>query len=382
MKDSTLNRKNNCFDFLRLFAAFSVVIGHAVAHLNLSFLWVHPGAGYWFHDGVPLFFILSGFLVYRSCERCVHTNRPLFQYFINRYLRIAPGLYFYLVITFILLFLVGKLHFKDLSNAGLLLWALSTIAFIPVYYPEILRDYGIGIMNGSLWTIPAEFSFYLVIPLIVLFEKRFKVKAMMVLIMLASLVGMLITWGVSQGAETLFVKLFDISFVPNLTSFLLGVFWSKFWDRAPKHLALGLISLFAYLVLRQDILFNHEVFGPFWYIFWATPLSYFIIWFGYNAPAFLGKMITKIGDLSYGVYIWHMVVINTFIFLRIPETTGTNTIPLVILVTFLMAFISWWFIEKQALKLKPFSSKSGNDYNRIHVNKNSNQVTVITEMHS
>ena len=63
------NRNENAFDFLRLLAALTVVINHSVLHLGSTFLWHSQNDHFWFYEGVPMFFILSGLLVYRSCER-------------------------------------------------------------------------------------------------------------------------------------------------------------------------------------------------------------------------------------------------------------------------------------------------------------------------
>ena len=33
-------------------------------------------------------------------------------------------------------------------------------------HPDFLRGYGVGVLNGSLWTIPVELQFYALVPLI------------------------------------------------------------------------------------------------------------------------------------------------------------------------------------------------------------------------
>src|SRR6516165_2965852 len=88
-------RNANCFDFLRLFAAVSVLVSHSAEHLKISFLWFRSRDQTWFYDGVPLFFILSGYLVFRSFEKCHERRLPVWHFFLNRYLRIAPAIYAY-----------------------------------------------------------------------------------------------------------------------------------------------------------------------------------------------------------------------------------------------------------------------------------------------
>ena len=71
----------------------------------------------------------------------------------------------------------------------------------------------------------------------------------------------------------------------------------------------------------------------------------------------------KFGDLSYGIYIWHMIVVNFFIYYNIPEyldgkVTDSLVIVFILLVSFLLALLSWNLVEKRALKYKQHSSRN------------------------
>src|SRR5947208_2952799 len=96
---TNVNRQNN-FDLIRLFAALQVVLLHATYHLEISnSLWddflkcVRP------FPGVPIFFTISGFLIFASYD----SNQSIKKYLKNRYLRIYPLLYVITIITTILL---------------------------------------------------------------------------------------------------------------------------------------------------------------------------------------------------------------------------------------------------------------------------------------
>jgi peptidoglycan/LPS O-acetylase OafA/YrhL len=90
------------------------------------------------------------------------------------------------------------------------------------------------------------------------------------------------------------------------------------------------------------------------------PLSYAVVWFGYHAPRQINS-ITRIGDLSYGVYVWNMFVINTFISFYdkyiIFNGLSTAVHLLVLSASLGLALCSWWLIERPALKMKPFSTR-------------------------
>jgi peptidoglycan/LPS O-acetylase OafA/YrhL len=109
-----MEKRENCFDLLRLFAAFAVLIGHSVEHIKIPFLWHGFHSRYWFYDGVPLFYILSGYLVYRSCEKCNEDCQSITAFYKNRLLRVVPAVYFYFIIVVIYLLAIGYLNFYNL----------------------------------------------------------------------------------------------------------------------------------------------------------------------------------------------------------------------------------------------------------------------------
>src|SRR5262249_23505712 len=99
--------------------------------------------------------------------------------------------------------------------------------------------------------------------------------------------------------------------------------------------------------------------NPLYCVAWAVPLSYLVLWIGHCGPLVFSRIPQRIGDLSYGVYIWHMVVINTVLFFHLPDRM--NWLPagvqmLVFASTFAAAALSWQLIERPALRLKPYSS--------------------------
>src|SRR5579863_8989371 len=85
----------NNFDLLRILAATQVLYFHSLAYLKVPTpTWAIPFENL---PGVPIFFVISGYLVSASYER----SGDLITYFRNRALRIYPGLWCCLLITLI-----------------------------------------------------------------------------------------------------------------------------------------------------------------------------------------------------------------------------------------------------------------------------------------
>ena len=150
-------RGPNTFDFLRFLAATVVVVAHASALLGDSIL-SGPAS---IVDGVAMFFIISGFVVYRSAERALEKSGEWKEFFRNRFLRVAPALYVYTVLVAILLIVTGAVSLSAMFSKGVAIWMIGSFLFVPTYDPSAFTSFRTGQLNSALYTIPAEVSFYL-----------------------------------------------------------------------------------------------------------------------------------------------------------------------------------------------------------------------------
>ena len=109
--------------------------------------------------GVSIFFVLSGFLLALpfAAWQAGWRERPApGRYFLHRILRVFPAYYAQLaVLLAIAVALQGGAAIPDLSS----LWRHLTMLFIP-------PPWGVTPLNGVWWTLPIEFSFYLVLPFV------------------------------------------------------------------------------------------------------------------------------------------------------------------------------------------------------------------------
>lgn len=347
------------------------MVWHSVRHTHLPFLWLQPGSGAWFFDGVPLFFVMSGMLVYRSCLKCVEEAKPIASFYQNRFLRVGPALYAYALLTPIFLLAIGAIGFSLVKGVPFVVWFFSNILFCPMR--ESIFSSFAPQLNGSLWTIPVEVSFYLVCPLFVWVERKYGWKPMLAAVAALSLVGLLAKtryeghfivpagWWRADDPESIpfLYRAINFSFLPHLIFFGFGIMWHKYWPKTAQHAGLAVGCLAAYVLIRYEWIPIPVLPAPLKEILWGLPFSYFAVWLGYKAPAWASK-ITSFGDISYGTYIWHMVVVNTVIYLGLTSRLQSTPIAVHLIiysVTFVVALSSWLLVERRALKLKSFSAR-------------------------
>ncbi len=351
-RTAAIPRSNN-FDLIRLVAALQVVYGHALEHLKIENPILQGFYDYFliYLPGVPIFFFISGFLIFWSFERNADQVR---QYSVNRFLRIYPALWVCVLLSVGLLLLDAPPGGIPLKPFGI--WLFGQLTLFQFYTPDALRFWGVGTPNGSLWTIPVELQYYAVVPLVYFLLRKSKNRWAWTLaaLMLAS---MACNFFLNRADDNkTWVKLGGVTVVPYLYYFLAGTLVYKIWDR----IAHFFIGKFWWWLLAFGVFV--AVVGVMWgykpYSYWIENpfnlLSTFLLLGLTFSTAFtntsLGHKLLKGNDISYGVYIYHMLVVNYLVHHR--YTGSGRYFLLACAVVVLLALLSWRLVEKKALALK------------------------------
>lgn len=339
MKLSTTNN----FDLIRLFAASQVAITHAGKHLNHQSAWIDMLSIF---PGVPIFFFVSGFLIYGSYEKSLKNDRPLKNFFINRFLRLYPALWLCFFLSVAILLFSGYLKNANYKPADLFVWILTSNTFFQFYNPEFLRGFGVGAINGSLWTIAVELQFYLLTPfLFIVFQKG--TVTIILVIALFALINFTNTYFNTK--QTIPEQLVSVSFLPWLYMFMLGAItykYKKVLDFISKiHLFYLILSLVLVYFLSK---FAGLPWGNKINILGYFPLAALILKLAITKPSLSDRILNR-NDISYGIYIFHMPIINYLVY---KEVYGVEGYVIALVLTVLIAMLSWFFVERPALRMK------------------------------
>jgi peptidoglycan/LPS O-acetylase OafA/YrhL len=346
---SSFSHQNN-FDLIRLFAAAQVALVHAVYHLDLRL----P-----FHDtsfeilkafpGVPIFFVISGFLISASYDR----SKSISDFFKNRVLRIFPALWLCFALSVTMIFLTGYFASSGASAGDFAIWAFSQMSFLQFYNPSFMRGFGEGVINGSLWTIPVEMQFYVLTPAIFLIYKiRKSLFWAAMLVLITANFALSSGYVTSVGGENL-RKLVSVTFVPWIYMFLLGFIAYRHWSLIKIYVEnqflkwLAVYAALASIGLFIDIgIEGNKIALP-----WVIVMAMLVLSAAFTRPR-LSDAILRRNDISYGMYIYHMPVYN-FVIYKLGQTSNLGGWIALSCVPFI-ALLSWKLIEKPALSLKRF----------------------------
>ena len=307
---------------LRTLFAIAVVFGHSLGNLLVGG-----------QNAVQLFYMISGFLIsYVLVERKTYPN--IKSFYINRYLRLYP-IYFVIaaltLIAFTLASAIGKeisffnIYIKAPQSADILLivsnltlffqdWVLfsgveeNKLVFATNFFNSEVALYQ-GLLVQQAWTLGVELTFYLLAPFI-LFRKK-----ILIALLLSSLLLRVYLISIGLGAKDPWTYRF---FPTELALFLLGALAHQVllpiyqknlsttriekYSKISTYFLVLLTLVFSFIPIKeiQKSIALFSIFlllMPFTFIFQANR-----------------KWDKWIGDLSYPIYISHMLVIYVSIF--------------------------------------------------------------------
>jgi peptidoglycan/LPS O-acetylase OafA/YrhL/4-amino-4-deoxy-L-arabinose transferase-like glycosyltransferase len=364
------------FDGFRAIAALAVLVTHVTFSSDANRMFF----GEYFarmDAGVAVFFLISGFLLYRPFVVARFAGEPgpaIVPYLWRRTLRIYPALW---VATLVAVYIFGFSPFTSTKDAFL------HLGLVHIYDPGT-------VLQGPIlqsWTLGTELSFYLFLPIYAAVvgwialhvRNRLRLELLGVaalygvslawqLIVLASpgrLDGMYMTWlpawldlfALGMGLAVVSAWLTQTA---RPAPFALGRRWAP-----PVCWALAVVAFWAVSTQvglprssieysRSEEMLRHLLYG-------AT--AFFLLLPGVFGPQDQGgirrflrwRVLAWLGLVSYGIYLWHEIWITQFF-----EWTGDQfqqanfgqMLAVVLGLTIVTAAISWYVVERPMLRLK------------------------------
>ncbi|MCC2667976.1 MAG: Acyltransferase [Armatimonadetes bacterium] len=348
-----LRPKANHFTLLRLVLALGVILAHSFSLLTpLSERERIPWAGELGDLAVNSFFAVSGCLITASWLR----SRSFGDYLRKRVLRIYPG---YLAAGLICALGFAALGVPDVQayyqELSLPRYLFDLVRLGMIQTPGAFADAPDPYLNGSSWTIQAEFICYLVVPLLTLF-------------------GAYRRPGVLLGLFAAFLTLYAVQqFLPQLAWCSAGgdscwyelrvplpLFWQGRWPRLLSSFLAGA----AFLMYRQRIPHTGALAAvclgvlacsllslPLFRVLWPICGTYVLFWLAWHprmkSPAWMTHL-----DLSYGTYLYAYPIQQVLV-RHVPGISPVLLFGTAMPIALAFAWGSWKLIESPCLRWKP-----------------------------
>jgi len=351
----------NNFDLIRLVAALEVAVRHCYVHLVSERLpaWLEYPLS--LVPGVPIFFFLSGYLISRAWERSPSTS----DYFRNRALRLFPALWACVALSVVILFASGYLATVQWSPLGITAWIACQGTVVQFWNPGFLREFGTGAVNGSLWSISVEIQFYVATCVAYTLLRRLSpVRITIALAVLAVAFSLFNVFGglieeqlVTLPRGELLQKAYKVTLLPWFFMFLLGAV-------AQRTSGLFVPALIQY---RWSVVAMYVGALLLDFHAWGMPtgneipaylvplMGCMVLTAAYWRPGIAERLLRR-NDISYGVYIHHMPLVNLLLYLGATGPGGSFWLALT--GTLALATLSWRFVERPFLRRKRSALRS------------------------
>lgn len=298
-------KRNLQLDGIRGIAALSVALFHFFRAFDNSFI---SGARYINHSfisafwnghfAVALFFVLSGYIFFQKFYKS--TLRKGLKACIKRFLRLSMPIFIVCLIAFLFHFfnLFTNTAAASLSGSD---WLGKWYQFSPNLKLVITESFWTDFIsfnpsftyNSNLWTISYELFAVVIVIFLAVFCKTINQKYQSLLLMIAAI----------------------ICFNTHFFEFILGALLALFLRIKPisTPLPIAVIALLFSLTMaslylpNQFTMLSSNLFYPI-----SAMLLIFITNTNMNvASVFSNKLFLKLGELSFGLYLTHFIVVNS-----------------------------------------------------------------------
>jgi len=318
--------------------------------------------------GVDLFFVLSGFLITKRLIDNKDKKNRYAIFYINRVLRIFPLYYAVLILFYAaIFFLVSHDNFHRFD------WYLKNWPYFFLFLENwvFLRYVPIEKHLCHFWSLAVEEQFYLLWPwaLYKFYSSPYLKRSLWIVVTIICFARLIVYYfNIHEGNDG--GLYYYSNTIWRMDSFIIGALTYFLLQKQQNKLLAGwlffasLLILIAGVILANDISTDSRFFGTIGFTALAL-LFMSVIYFIITAPnSFFSRFfklsfLVKTGKISYGLYIFHWLVLitvgpklsallkNTF-----PESSSLVSAFICLLISYLLSFLSYNYYESYFLKQK------------------------------
>lgn len=286
--------------------------------------------------GVPIFFVLSGFVNHWSYLNA--SNFRISNFFVRRFWRIYPP------------YLIALLYFAFSYNGGLIqTQGLQDFIAHLLLVHNLNEDHIFG-FNNSFWSIAVEVQFYLLYPLILYARSFVGIKRTLLLAFMLSVSVRVLAVSILGiiASDNFFVSEFTLI---SWFHWVLGAYLAEqYYNGRPAFRinTFGTVGLIAVFIVFSSLKVTFPLSSSMAAFITAILIEKYIT-SDYSLPFFLSSWLSPLGLCSYSFYLWHEPFVGRT--LRFLQRLGLSSHPFISLTVgsfmiFVLFFLASWILYK------------------------------------
>lgn len=300
--------------------------------------------------GVTMFFVISGFLI---TQHTLQRHGSLVQiklkdFYMRRVARIMPCLVLLVAMVTVLGSLGLKPFMNQVPNGIEVSYALTVFSAFSFWMNILIIENGwVNYALGVLWSLSVEEVFYLVFPLLCLLLGRSQKHFILLLLALIAYAPYFrsLHFGAENGAYLYhYFSSFDGIAMGCLTALIAQ--HVKINAQTLKVImpivSVLMIALYFYAPIKEVSTWGISLF--------ALCTAILIFCFSQNTPSeassITSKVMVWIGQRSYEMYLFHLIILGLFKVIYLPKETLPAEKLMLLPIYFILVFVLSWAIEK------------------------------------
>jgi peptidoglycan/LPS O-acetylase OafA/YrhL len=344
---------------LRFLAALLVIVHHIEQYKEILGL---PNV---FHNhtiqlmskiGVSLFFVLSGFLItyLLLVEQKENGSIQVKSFYIRRILRIWPLYYLIILLAFFVFPHIELMHLPGHDGSHFLI----KLIFFVLMMPNVIHAMGAGLAYGTqTWSIGAEEQFYLIWPWLL---KFFKNKLVLIIGVILSYLFFRYLFASLFYKHVVFAYLYRIWYLFPIDNMAFGglfaVIYFNNYKKLIDFLQSKLLQLSSWILVVLSIISGQSL-GYFHHQIYSLLFGILIFNLATNVNTVVNfklKYLDYLGKISYGLYMYHsiMIVLSIKILQALHTTNNFLIYILSFILTIVVSSLSYEYFEKRFIEKK------------------------------
>lgn len=347
--------RNYSLDFLKILAAIGIVFHHFQATTGAQYDYFINFHGGWFNWGylVELFFIISGYFMYRYIPVIQEGKVTLLDFWKKRALRLLPMAAISVIVFEIILLIHNTVHGSNLWGMEVSLWG-TVIAALGVQEGWVFLN---PVINNSIWYISVLLLCYILFYIVTALAVKIKCKPIYFYIAIILL-------GIGIGVYGIDWPFLNWQVARGYYAFFFGVIFGAYVARYKIRLREVIVSLITLTVVILAFVFYPQCAEDYTNYISTFLLFPSIIILFETKPVqkiFCHKIWETLSAISFEVYLWHLpMMLLMYLLMKAlnwqPNFANLASMIIFMLATWVVATIMYFLLERPIAK---FISQGG-----------------------